>query len=43
MFLDVNDDLKLGDFGIAKVCDVKLSSNSGTNYYMAPEIFKERN
>jgi NIMA (never in mitosis gene a)-related kinase 2 len=43
IFLDENDNIKIGDFGIAKKwqqSDPLLCSESGTTQYMAPEMFK---
>jgi NIMA (never in mitosis gene a)-related kinase 2 len=44
IFLDANNDAKVGDFGLARVmnCDsVYASTQVGTPYYMSPEQINE--
>lgn len=44
IFLDPFNDIKLGDFGLAKILNSKsayATTNVGTPYYMSPELIKE--
>lgn len=46
LMLDANQNIKMGDFGLAKELSSKsklAQTNVGTPYYMAPEIINEKN
>lgn len=43
LFIDSNKNIKLGDFGLSKALgemSVMASTNVGTPYYMAPEVWE---
>ena len=44
MLLTANDDIKLGDLGVAKLMeDTHACTYAGTPCYMSPEVFRAQN
>lgn len=42
ILVDENDDVKLSDFGVSEMMDVKkkqTQNKSGTKFYLPPEVF----
>ena len=45
IFIDINNTIKIGDFGIVKIMPIYMmyaQTQIGTPYYMAPEIYKNQ-